>query len=64
MLCKARARASVRAELSMLSECLAPYGTSLAELTIVITGEAPARAPVRAPPSSFLCAADMLDLRN
>jgi hypothetical protein len=34
MLGEALARAPVRASPSMVSECLAPYGTSLAELTI------------------------------
>jgi hypothetical protein len=34
MLGEARARAPVRASPSMLCECLAPYGNSLAELTI------------------------------
>jgi hypothetical protein len=38
---EAGARAPVRASPSMLSECLAPYGTSLAALTIVITNNAP-----------------------
>jgi hypothetical protein len=34
MLGEARARAPVRASLSMVCECLAQYGASLAELTI------------------------------
>jgi hypothetical protein len=38
MLVKARTGARARASSSMLSKYVAPYGTSLAELTIVVLG--------------------------